>query len=138
MRIAVPNKGRLHDPAVELLERAGLHIEGGADRKLYADTVDPDVSVLEHGRPNRTDYEHPTMKPESLLVELVQTSTREGDRILDPFMGSGTTAVAAIQNDREYVGFEVDEDNYRSVIERRIGEAKRQRDAGVNEAEADD
>jgi len=46
MRIAVPNKGRLHDPAVELLERAGLHLEGGADRKLYADTVDPDVSVL--------------------------------------------------------------------------------------------
>jgi ATP phosphoribosyltransferase len=46
MRIAVPNKGRLHDPAVELLERAGLHLENGADRKLYADTVDPDVSVL--------------------------------------------------------------------------------------------
>jgi len=63
-------------------------------------------NVLEHGRPNRTDYEHPTMKPESLLVQLVQTSTREGDRILDPFMGSGTTAVAAIQNDRDYVGFE--------------------------------
>ncbi|WP_255198295.1 ATP phosphoribosyltransferase [Halorarius litoreus] len=46
MRIAVPNKGRLHDPAVALLERAGLHLENGADRKLYADTVDPDVSVL--------------------------------------------------------------------------------------------
>jgi ATP phosphoribosyltransferase len=46
MRIAVPNKGRLHDPSVELLERAGLHIESGADRKLYADTVDPDVTVL--------------------------------------------------------------------------------------------
>jgi ATP phosphoribosyltransferase len=46
MRIAVPNKGRLHDPSVELLERAGLHIENGADRKLYADTVDPDVTVL--------------------------------------------------------------------------------------------
>jgi ATP phosphoribosyltransferase len=46
MRIAVPNKGRLHDPAVDLLERAGLHIRDGADRKLYADTVDPDVSVL--------------------------------------------------------------------------------------------
>ena len=89
-------------------------------------------NVLEHGRPNRTDYEHPTMKPESLLVELVQTSTREGDRILDPFMGSGTTAVAAIQNDREYIGFELDEENYRDVIERRIGEAKRQREADVN------
>jgi len=46
MRIAVPNKGRLHEPSVDLLERAGLHIESAADRKLYADTVDPDVSVL--------------------------------------------------------------------------------------------
>ena len=46
MRIAVPNKGRLHDPAISLLERAGLHVENGAERKLYADTVDPDVTVL--------------------------------------------------------------------------------------------
>ena len=46
MRIAVPNKGRLHDPAVDLLERAGLHLVDGADRKLYADTVDPAVTVL--------------------------------------------------------------------------------------------
>ena len=46
MRIAVPNKGRLHEPTVALLERAGLHIKNGADRKLYAETVDPDVSIL--------------------------------------------------------------------------------------------
>lgn len=46
MRIAVPNKGRLHDPALNLLERAGLHVENGADRKLYAATVDPDVTIL--------------------------------------------------------------------------------------------
>jgi ATP phosphoribosyltransferase len=46
MRIAVPNKGRLHDPAEDLLERAGLHIVDGADRQLYAETVDPDVTVL--------------------------------------------------------------------------------------------
>jgi len=46
MRIAVPNKGRLHDPTISLLERAGLHVENGAERKLYADTVDPDVTVL--------------------------------------------------------------------------------------------
>jgi len=46
MRIAVPNKGRLHEPTTELLERAGLHIVDGADRKLYAETVDPDVTVL--------------------------------------------------------------------------------------------
>jgi ATP phosphoribosyltransferase len=46
MRIAIPNKGRLHDPAEGLLERAGLHIVDGADRQLYAETVDPDVTVL--------------------------------------------------------------------------------------------
>ncbi len=46
MRIALPNKGRLHDPTVDLLERAGLHLIDGADRKLYADTVDPEVTVL--------------------------------------------------------------------------------------------
>ena len=46
MRIAVPNKGRLHDPAVSLLDRAGLHIIDGADRQLYAETVDPDITIL--------------------------------------------------------------------------------------------
>ncbi len=46
MRIAVPNKGRLHDPSLGLLERSGLHVQNGADRKLYAETVDPEVSVL--------------------------------------------------------------------------------------------
>ena len=46
MRIALPNKGRLHEPSVDLLERAGLHVVDGADRKLYAETVDPEVTVL--------------------------------------------------------------------------------------------
>lgn len=46
MRIAVPNKGRLHDPSLSLLDRAGLSVESGADRQLYANTVDPDITVL--------------------------------------------------------------------------------------------
>ena len=46
MRIAVPNKGRLHEPTLDLLDRAGLNVEAGSDRKLYADTVDPEVQVL--------------------------------------------------------------------------------------------
>ena len=109
--------------------------------KLYADGSPDDV--FEYATARFADVEgqatvHPTQKPIGLLSELLNNSTRKGDRILDPFMGSGSTAVAAIQNDRNYVGFELDEDNYRPVIERRIGEAKRQRDAGVNEVEADD
>jgi len=46
MRIAVPNKGRLHDPTLELLRKAGLEVKNGSDRKLYADTSDPDITVL--------------------------------------------------------------------------------------------
>jgi len=88
--------------------------------------------VLEHGQPHTEDYDHPTQKPESLIVDLLKNSTQPTDTVCDPFIGSGTTAVAAIQNDRDYVGFEVDADNYRDVIERRIGEAKRQVEAGVN------
>ena len=46
MRIAVPNKGRLHEPALDLLDRAGLHITDGMDRQLYAHTVDPEITFL--------------------------------------------------------------------------------------------
>ena len=46
MRIAVPNKGRLHDPTINLLERAGLPVTDGTNRRLYAETVDPEVTLL--------------------------------------------------------------------------------------------
>ena len=46
MRIAVPNKGRLHDPTIDLLERAGLPVTDGTNRRLYAETVDPEVTLL--------------------------------------------------------------------------------------------
>jgi ATP phosphoribosyltransferase len=46
MRIAVPNKGRIHDPTLDLLDRAGIGVESGAERQLYADTADPEITVL--------------------------------------------------------------------------------------------
>jgi DNA modification methylase len=88
--------------------------------------------LLEYPRAPTTEYTHPTEKPLGLVEELLVASSDKGDTVLDPFMGSGTTAVAAIQNDRDYVGFEIDEENYRSVIERRIGEAKRQMESPQN------
>jgi len=88
------------------------------------------------------DYEkHPAPFTVDLVNNAIEHTTGEGDRILDPFMGSGTTAVAAIQNDRDYVGFELDEEGaYKPIVERRIGEAKRQKQASVNneEVNADD
>jgi len=69
----------------------------------------------------------------ALVEEAIRYTTAEDDTVLDPFMGSGTTAVAAIQNGRDYVGFELDEEGaYKPIIERRIGETKRQREASVN------
>ena len=106
-----------------------LFAVGDSPSELYVDGDPDDVLKYPSGRyadESNGVTDHPTQKPLSMISELVQNSTRKGDTILDPFMGSGTTAVAAIQNERNYVGFELDEDNYRSVIERRIGEAKRQ------------
>jgi DNA modification methylase len=48
-----------------------------------------------------------------LIETFLEQSTDVGDRVIDPFMWSTTTAVAAIQSDRDYVGFELDETNYR-------------------------
>jgi DNA modification methylase len=77
---------------------------------------------------------HPAPYSVALVEEGLRFTTSEGDTILDPFMGSGTTAVAAIQNDRDYVGFELDEEGaYKPIIERRIAEAKRAKDASVNQ-----
>lgn len=78
--------------------------------------------------------EHPAPYPIKLVDKAIQPTTEKGDTILDPFMGSGTTAVAAIESGRDYVGFELDEEGaYKPIIERRIGEAKRAQQATVNQ-----
>lgn len=51
---------------------------------------------------------HPTQKPVSLCEYFIKTYSNKGDIILDPFIGSGTTAVAAISTERKYIGFEKD------------------------------
>lgn len=61
---------------------------------------------------------HPTQKPLKLIDRLVLASSNEGDIVLDPFMGSGTTAVSAINNNRKYIGFEIDEKYYEKSLER--------------------
>lgn len=66
---------------------------------------------------------HPTCKPVSLCAFLVALSTREGDRVLDPFLGSGTTLVAAKMLGREGVGVELDE-SYCAIARARIEAAK--------------
>lgn len=54
--------------------------------------------------PENTD--HPTQKPEKLIAKLILASSRPGDMVLDPFLGSGTTAVVARKLDRRFCGIE--------------------------------
>ena len=51
---------------------------------------------------------HPTVKPIKLMSYLITLGSREGDIILDPFIGSGTTAIAAVMMGRHYIGYETD------------------------------
>jgi len=69
--------------------------------------------------------DHPTEKPVELMRELILKSTNPGDTILDPFMGSGTTIIAAIQTGRNAIGIEIDETYYK-IAEKRIHDAKQQ------------
>ena len=69
--------------------------------------------------------DHPCPKPIEFMRWLVTRGSMPGDIILDPFLGSGTTAVAAIQTGRRFIGYEIDE-GYCEIAEKRIAEAKAQ------------
>ena len=62
---------------------------------------------------------HPTQKPTALFEYLIKTYSNEGETVLDNCMGSGTTAIAAINTGRNYIGYELDPD-YHSIAEERI------------------
>ena len=66
---------------------------------------------------------HPTQKPLDLLRRIIRASTNEGDLILDPFMGSGTTGVAAVELGRRFVGIEL-EPEYVDLAKRRLENLK--------------
>ena len=61
---------------------------------------------------------HDTEKPVELMKVLIENSSFENDIVLDPFMGIGTTAVAAMNTNRQYIGFELDEYYYNVAMKR--------------------
>lgn len=82
------------------------------------------VGVFYHTRNRRSDggMKHPTEKPVSLMKELVRYFTNPGDTIFDPFMGAGSTGVAAIELGRNFIGIEKNRAFYEEA-ERRLQEA---------------
>lgn len=76
-------------------------------------------------RPQNTDggKVHPTQKPIALMEWVIRNYTKEGDTIFDPFMGSGTTGVAAVQLNRNFIGCEINAE-YFAIAEKRIKQAQ--------------
>jgi site-specific DNA-methyltransferase (adenine-specific) len=68
--------------------------------------------------PNPRNKLHPTEKPETLMREMIQNSSRAGEVVLDPFMGSGATLEAAYKSNRQAIGTEIDEKYCRVAAER--------------------
>ena len=68
---------------------------------------------------DKRKWGHPTIKPLNIVQNLITNSTQEGGVVLDPFMGSGTTAVACIRTGRKYIGFELNPEYY-DVCRKRI------------------
>lgn len=77
----------------------------GRFRTTFPSNFWDDISVPFWSMPENTD--HPTQKPEKLIAKLILASSREGDVVFDPFLGSGTTAVAAKKLGRRYCGIEL-------------------------------
>ena len=106
------------------------HINGGADRQSknycsYSDTkrVTSNMyyprDVIKVNWQESTKGLHPTQKPVSLCEYFIKTYSNKGDIILDQFIGSGTTAVSAINTERKYIGFEKD-DKYFKIAKNRL------------------
>jgi site-specific DNA-methyltransferase (adenine-specific) len=79
----------------------------GNYRLTYPSNIWTDLTVPFWSMPENTD--HPTQKPEKLLAKIILASSKPGDLVLDPFLGSGTTSVVAKKLGRRYVGIEIDE-----------------------------
>lgn len=89
-------------------------------KDLYSDTLTyPNVN--ENNFKDGIKFNHPAGRPSSLYRHIIKGFTREGDIVLDPFLGSGTTAISCKQTNRHYIGFEISE-KYFKIINRRLSQ----------------
>jgi DNA modification methylase len=119
-RIIVASKGRF-DRAVPRAKREKLGLP-------FENTIDPEefraltLDVWKFAPASAKRVGHPAPFPVELPRRAIELFTYKGDVVLDPFMGAGTTAVAAKQTGRHYVGFDADPD-YVALAERRVEES---------------
>lgn len=80
---------------------------------------------VENGFLNPDGFKHPARKPLALMMRIIEASTDEGDAVLDPFTGSGTTGVACVQTGRNFIGIEIDP-GYFEIAKHRIEKAQQE------------
>ena len=90
--------------------------DGERFRMTHPSNIWVDLCVPFWSMPENTP--HPYQKPEKLVERVIQASSNPGDLVLDPFLGSGTTAVVARRLGRRYLGFEIDPDHVRLALKR--------------------
>lgn len=81
------------------------------------------TSLLSFPKPHPSTAVHPTQKSTELFEWLIKTYSNEGDLILDSCIGSGTSILACINTNRDYIGFEIDE-KYFNIAEERVSKHK--------------
>jgi len=89
--------------------------------------------VLPPGTTEKVHGKHPTQKPIALMKQILLASTKRGDLVLDPFVGSGTAVVAAVELDRHAVGIELESSSVEVAV-KRIADSIRTTRQGTPEA----
>lgn len=77
--------------------------------------------VSKTNKADKEEFIHPTIKPLELVERHILHCSQKGDTVLDPFMGSGTTAVACLETGRNYIGFEIDPKYHQIAVDRTNG-----------------
>jgi site-specific DNA-methyltransferase (adenine-specific) len=95
----------------------GYVSENLGTRQQTAEIESPNKTGMKHAERTK----HPTQKPIKVISTLIQWITNPGDLVLDPFCGSGTTAIACLENDRDYICYEMNEE-YFEMTNNRIKE----------------
>ena len=80
---------------------------------------------------SKGDYPHPCPVPVELMERIIKLTTNEGDTIIDPFMGSGTTGIACLNTNRNFIGYEID-GLYFNMADERLHKHKQELDRRMN------
>jgi DNA modification methylase len=120
-RVVIASKGRF-DRALTPAQRheRGLPSTATISRDEFMEAT---TDLWEIGPESATRVGHPAPFPVELPQRLIELYTYERDVVLDPFMGSGTTAVAAVRTGRHFLGFDTD-DEYVAIAEERVAEER--------------